>query len=127
MGMEDGNKPRAVWERYVESWKVTSVAEKRRIYETCLAPSCVYTDPLTVATGWDELSNYMLDFHRQVPGAHFVTEYFLAHHERSIARWRMVRGDGRSLGEGTSYGEYDRDGKLLAMTGFFETPSESAR
>ena len=66
------NDQRAVWERYVASWKAVSAAEKRSLFETCLAPHCVYTDPLAKVTGWDELLSYMTEFQRQVPGGYFV-------------------------------------------------------
>lgn len=62
----------------------------------------------------------MLGFHQHVPGGSFETHYFLAHHERSIAKWNMCNGAGEIIGEGVSYGEYGRDGKLVAMTGFFD-------
>ena len=116
------NELKAVWERYVASWKVTSPAEKRQIYATCLAPACIYSDPLTQARGWDELDQYMASFHQQIPGGHFVTEQFFAHHGRSVARWKMLSGEGLPLGEGISYAEYDEQHRLVAMTGFFETP-----
>ena len=111
----------AVWERYVASWKVESVPEKRALFETCLAGECTYTDPLRLAEGWDALLAYMSEFQTQVPGGHFVTEYFASHHQKSIAKWRMVSADGAKIGEGMSYGEYDATGLLVAMTGFFET------
>ena len=118
--------PRDVWERYVATWRAQTPEERRRRYETCLSPACIYTDPLTVATGWDELQNAVAAFHQQIPGGHFVTEQFLAHHGRSIARWRMVTADGARLGEGVSYAEYDAGGKLAVMTGFFEVPGAGA-
>lgn len=111
----------AVWERYVASWKVQSLAEKRALFETCLVPDCTYTDPLQVAQGWDELLAYMVEFHKQVPGGHFVTEYFATHHGKSVAKWRMASADAARIGEGMSYAEYDANGLLVAMTGFFET------
>jgi hypothetical protein len=116
------NDPKAVWQRYAASWSATSEPEKREIFAECLAPGCVYTDPLVQAQGWDELSAYMVSFQRQLPGARFVTEYFLAHHGRSIARWKMLNGAGAEIGSGTSYGEYDAQNRLVAMSGFFETP-----
>jgi hypothetical protein len=116
------NELRAVWERYVGSWKVAPPAEKREIFATCLAPACVYTDPLTQARGWDELAQYMASFQQQIPGGHFVTQEFFSHHGRSAARWKMLSGDGAPLGEGISYAEYDEQQRLVAMTGFFETP-----
>jgi SnoaL-like domain len=116
---------REVWERYVGSWRVASVAEKRAIFPTCLAPACVYSDPLTEARGWDELAAYMAGFHEQIPGGHFVTEQFLTHQGRSVARWKMLSGDGAPLGEGISYAEYDEQQRLVRMTGFFEPPEAS--
>lgn len=121
------NELRAVWERYVGSWKARSAAEKHKIYATCLAPACVYTDPLTQARGWDELTQYMVSFHEQVPGAHFVTQEFFSHHGRSVARWKMLSGEGAPLGEGISYAEYDEQQRLVAMTGFFDSPGSPAQ
>jgi len=112
---------RVIWERYVESWRAESAAEKRRLFAQALSPACVYRDPLTEARGYDALLDYMLAFHGQVPGGYFVTESFMAHHDRSIAKWRMVDAQGTKLGEGSSFGEYDAGGLLIAMTGFFET------
>ena len=112
-----------IWEQYVASWKAEGATAKRSLFEQCLAPTCVYTDPLAQVQGWDALVEYMLDFHKQIPGGHFVTKYFLAHHDRSIARWNMVDGAGTVLGDGISYGEYDQKGRLVAMSGFFETPN----
>lgn len=114
-----------IWERYVRSWQVASVAERRAIYSTCLAPACVYTDPLTQAKGWDELARYMADFHEQIPGGHFVTQQYFSHHRRSVASWKMLSGDGSPLGEGISYAEYDEQHRLISMTGFFEAPGAS--
>jgi hypothetical protein len=120
------NERSAVWERYVAAWKAGSLEEKRALFAGCLAPSCTYTDPLQQAEGWDALALYMVDFQRQVPGGHFITEAFSTHHDKSLAKWRMVNADGVKIGEGVSYGEYDANDRLIAMTGFFETPSDSA-
>jgi hypothetical protein len=114
---------RAVWERYTASWKAKTVAEKRALFETCLAPGCVYTDPLARTQGHDELLAYMLDFHRQIPGGYFETEQFIEHHDRSVSRWTMKNADAVPVGDGISYAEYDQQGRLVAMTGFYEVPA----
>ncbi|MEO8899900.1 MAG: nuclear transport factor 2 family protein [Polyangiaceae bacterium] len=111
---------RAVWERYVASWKTASATEKQALFESCVSPECLYTDPVAQARGWDELMAHMAAFHAQLPGAHFVTEYFLAHHGRSIARWKMLDAAQLEIGEGISYAEYDEQHRLAVMTGFFE-------
>jgi hypothetical protein len=120
------NDAKAVWERYVQSWNAATLPEKRQLYAQCLAPGCVYTDPLKQTTGWTELEAYMEEFHEQLPGARIVTEYFSAHHGRSIARWKMLNGDDVTISSGISYGEYDAQQRLRAMSGFFETPAGPA-
>jgi hypothetical protein len=118
-------KTREVWERYTEAWGAESVEQKRELFETCLAPGCVYTDPTAVVKGWDALLEYMVGFHQQTPGGHFVTQEFMAHHGRSVSRWQMRGRDGTKLGDGISYAEYDDNGMLVAMTGFFGPPDAS--
>ena len=124
--MKTSKEYRAAWEAYAEIWKLEGAEAKRAACEARLSKSCTYTDPLTRRQGWDDLVEYMVEFHQQVPGGHFVTKDYLFHHGCSIAHWDMVAGDGSVLGEGTSYGEYDGDGKLTRMTGFFETPEPTS-
>jgi hypothetical protein len=112
------------WEKYVSAWKGATAKAKTDALRQSVAATCVYTDPATIANGHEELITYMLAFHQQVPGGHFVTTYFLAHHDVSIAKWNMVSGDGVVIGDGVSYGQYNEQGMLITMTGFFETPSQ---
>jgi len=111
-----------IWENYTASWKVESIEEKRALFENCLDSECKYNDPLIKTTGWDELLQYMLDFHQQIPGGHFITTYFLSHSDKSITKWEMRDADETLLGDGISYAEYNKAGKLISMTGFFEMP-----
>ena len=120
--MNNHHKP--AWETYVASWKTVTPAEKRALFEKCLDSNCEYTDPLIMTKGWKALEIYMLDFHRQIPGGYFVTTYYSAHHNKSIARWEMKNADDIILGDGISYGEYNNNGLLVSVTGFFELPSE---
>ena len=113
---------RRTWEAYAASWKPENAARRRSLFEQALNPGCEYRDPLVHAVGWDALDTYMQDFQRQVPGGHFATTWFAAHHGRSIAKWEMRGADASVLGHGVSYAEYGDDGKLRAMNGFFDTP-----
>lgn len=110
------------WEAYASIWKLEGANAKQQACAGALSNSCVYTDPHTQRHGWDELVEYMVEFHQQVPGGHFVTTEFRSHTDRSVARWNMVSGDGTVLGDGASYGEYDESGKVKVMTGFFDSP-----
>ncbi|MGH1342122.1 MAG: nuclear transport factor 2 family protein [Nannocystales bacterium] len=115
---------RTAWEAYAAIWKLTGPQAKRSACAQALDDGCVYTDPITQRKGWDALVEYMVEFHQQVPGGHFVTTDFKAHNGRSVASWNMVGGDGSVLGTGISYGEYSDSGKVRTMTGFFETPEQ---
>ncbi|WP_086931723.1 hypothetical protein [Agarilytica rhodophyticola] len=110
-----------IWETYTSSWKLETAEQKRELFEQCLHTDCEYTDPLIKTRGWSELLNYMLDFHKMLPGGYFETYYFLAHNNQSIAKWQMKDASNTVMGEGVSHGSYTSDGKLLTMTGFFET------
>jgi SnoaL-like domain len=114
---------RANWDLYAQSWKVPTASEKRSLYEASLSDGCTYTDPLVDLEGWDAIEAYMIDFHRQIPGGHFVTRWFQAHHHHGIAAWDMVAEDGTKVGEGISHVRFAEDGKLAAMTGFFDVPT----
>ena len=108
------------WETYALSWKVKTLQEKQDFFEKCLDRNCHYSSPIINTKGWDALSAHMLDFHQKVPGGYFETTYFQEHNNRSIARWNLLNGDDVVLGDGISYCEYNDDGKLKTMAGFFE-------
>jgi SnoaL-like domain len=110
------------WETYASAWAARDRADKLALLGRSVAQHAAYRDPAAECRGHDELVGYMLEFHKQVPGGHFETTYFLVHHGRSIAKWNMMSGAGEKVGEGVSYGEYGNDGMLVAMTGFFEVP-----
>jgi hypothetical protein len=109
------------WEKYTSTWRMTNKADRLEMFSEVLVDNAVYTDPLVQAKSWDELIGYMENFQQQVPGGHFVTTSFLAHHQKSIANWEMKTGENITVGTGTSYGEYDGQGKLISINGFFET------
>jgi hypothetical protein len=113
---------RRTWEAYTSAWRPENAAQRRSLFAQTLDADCEYRDPTVFAVGWDALDGYMQDFHRQVPGGHFVTTWFVVHHERSVAKWEMRGADASVLGHGVSYAEYTVDGKLRVMNGFFDTP-----
>jgi hypothetical protein len=114
---------RKTWETYAGAWKAASPEAKATALRTSVDATCIYRDPLARTHGHADLIRYMLDFHTQVPGGHFVTTYFQAHNQRSVAKWNMVDASGNVIGDGVSFGEYNEAGMLTTMTGFFEPPS----
>lgn len=121
----DSSSYQNTWETYTSSWSETDASARLKLFEKCLSPDCVYTDPLIQATGYSHLSGYMTELHKNVTGVKFITTDFKYHHDRSLAHWNMVDGNGNVLSPGASYGMYGGDGRLILMTGFFESPNES--
>lgn len=111
------------WDTYTAAWRADSEATRQDLLAHSVHPDCHYADPLVQAAGWPALTAYMRDLQQQIPGVHFVTQQFIAHHQKSMARWQMVDGQAQVLGEGVSFGEYTTEGMLLRMTGFFEVPA----
>ena len=112
------------WEIYTAAWQAPSAEAKALALRASVDGDCVYRDPLTKAEGHAALIDYMLGFHLQVPRGFFKTTSFRAHNSRSATTWHMCNADGAVIGEGISYGEYGADGKLVAMTGFFDVPAQ---
>lgn len=119
----ESNSHKNTWETYTKSWSLADPSKRSQLFEQCLNPNCVYTDPLMQATGYSQLSGYMSELHKNVPGVAFVTTDFKSHHDRSLTHWNMVDGKGNILSQGVSYGLYGTDGRLMQMTGFFEPPN----
>lgn len=122
MNMES-TVPQHTWETYTRSWAEPDASKRLLLFKSCLSQDCVYTDPLIQTTGYEQLSAYMSELHKTVPGVRFVTTDFKAHHDRSLTHWNMVDGHGNILSQGASYGLYGADGRLVQMTGFFALPS----
>ncbi|MEQ1545676.1 nuclear transport factor 2 family protein [Methyloglobulus sp.] len=116
------NSYKNTWETYTQSWAEIDTSKRFALFEQCLSPGCVYTDPLMQATGYEQLSGYMTELQKNVPGVKFVTTDFKNHHDRSLTHWNMVDGEGNNLAQGTSYGLYGADGRLTQMSGFFDPP-----
>lgn len=110
-----------IWETYTSAWKAESADDKRALLSASLARTCAYQDPLVQTSNWDELLAYMANFHQQVPGGHFVTRRFLYHNGQSVAQWDMQDAQGKVIGDGVSVGLYNESGRLVTVTGFFDT------
>lgn len=82
-----------------------------------------YCDPGGLRQGRQALSDYMGDFQASVPGGSFRIHSVQDHHDRSLARWTLLGPGGATLHSGTSFGLLAEDGRLQAITGFFDLPA----
>lgn len=116
----ENNVQQTTWEIYTRSWSETDIAKRLQLFEQSLSSECVYSDPLTQVTGYEQLSAYMSELHKNVPGVKFISTEFKNHHDRSLTHWDMIDGNGNVLSQGISYGLYGADGRLVQMSGFFD-------
>jgi hypothetical protein len=105
---------------YGQSWSETNPAERLKLYEQCLSPECVYTDPNVKVTGYEALSAYMAKLQGDVPGVAFVPTDLKLHHGCCLMHWNMVDGGGAVISPGVSYLQFGADGRLIQMNGFFD-------
>ncbi|NBA88320.1 hypothetical protein GVN16_21285 [Emticicia sp. CRIBPO] len=107
-----------IWEAYSASWSEPDETIRKEILSEQLSPDCNYKDPDVDISGIENLSDYMEEFQKGLPGAKFVITDFKVHHDQSLTHWNMVDSHGNTLSQGASFGMY-RNGQLIKMTGFF--------
>ena len=107
-----------LWNRYSQTWSMTAAERLARLAEVAAA-DVSYTDPNVTVTGYAAFSAYMDGFQENMPGASFRIAHVFEHHGRTLAHWTMHNGDGEEIGTGTSFAELGDDGRLKAITGFF--------
>ena len=64
----DSNLLKCTWDTYTKSWSEPDQTKRIGLFEQCLSPDCVYTDPITQAIGYGPLSGYMSELHKSVLG-----------------------------------------------------------
>lgn len=111
-----------MWETYSLAWSELDEGKRLELFEKSVSPHCDYADPLIQMGGYRALSGYMAELQKNVPGIKFVTTAFKTHHDKSLAQWNMVDGNGNLLAPGISALTHSVDGRLVEMSGFFDPP-----
>jgi SnoaL-like domain len=113
----------SVWDRYAAIWSLDAAARAGQL-PACVTGDVTYCDPNGLLRGWQALSDYMGAFQDSVPAGSFRIRSVLHHHDRSLARWTLRGPDLRAMQTGTSFGLLADDGRLQAVTGFFDPPGQ---
>jgi hypothetical protein len=111
-------EPLAQWREYAACW-TTAPTERSDQLRNVVDEAIIYRDPGTGADGVAALDEYMTSFGRAFPGARFVIDDVVHHHDRSLALWRQVSADGTTAVHGASVAIHGDDGRFLDVTGFF--------
>lgn len=111
--------PDLLWQRYARIWS-SEPARRAAELEACLTDGCSYCDVNGLIEGREALSNYMGGFQQSVKGGKFEICSVKHHHDRMLAEWNLIGGDGAVLQSGTSFATVSADGRLQSITGFFD-------
>lgn len=109
----------SLWDRYAAIWSLDAAARATEL-PACVTDNVTYCDPNSLIQGRQALSDYMAAFQDSVPGGSFGIGSVQRHHDRCLARWTLRGPSGRALQAGTSFGLLAADGRLRAITGFFD-------
>ncbi len=107
---------------YFQAWN-EPVADKRdALLKQCWADDAEYTDPGTHAKGRAALSVEIGKFlsNEQLKGFSIVQASNIdVHHWVFRFQWEMRDADGDTVTPGMDYGEYDDQGRITKIVGFF--------
>lgn len=113
----------ATWKTYQSAWSDIGDAERRGMLETSVSDACRYTDPTTAELlGRDELVEKIRASARTYPGVSFRNDRVTELEDRAFFEWTMYDANAVPMIDGASYGEFDGDGRLSRMSGFFASP-----
>jgi len=107
--------------RYIDMWNTTDGEARRAIIARVWDEEAVSIDPMTLATGHDEIDAMVAAFQRTVPGQTFsrVGEIH-THHDRARFHWQMVDPDGQLRLTGLDCVTLAEDGRIRDLCGFFD-------
>lgn len=114
---------REIWSHYEGAWSESDPGKRDAILRKTLDEKFIYCDPLIRTESHDQLSGYIGELHKNVPGVRIVTNSFEQHHDACLVKWTMQDGDKNALVNGVTCGELDGNGCLTKATVFYDLPA----
>jgi len=108
---------------YGKAWLEPDEAERRRLLQISWSEHGVYQDPNASVAGREALVRHIADFHKRLPGTKIAFSSGVDHHHKAFHfLWKMIGPDGKVTVEGRDFGEFDHDGRICRIAGFFGQP-----
>jgi hypothetical protein len=111
-----------VVDRYIAVWNETDSDDRRALIERTWSSNASYVDPLFAAEGPAGIDAMVAGFQQSFPGHRFrLSSPVEQHHDRLRFAWELVAPSaGSAIVKGTDFGVVAPDGRLSAITGFFD-------
>ncbi|MCP3403390.1 nuclear transport factor 2 family protein [Bradyrhizobium sp. CCGB20] len=108
---------------YGAAWLEVDEAERRRLLQSAWSETGIYQDPTANVVGREALIRHIADFHKRLPGTTIAFASGVDHHHGKFHfLWKMIGADGQVTVEGRDFGEFDVDGRICRIVGFFGQP-----
>lgn len=110
---------RDIWAVYEGAWAEIDPGKRAEILRRTLDERFVYVDPQIRTEGHDQLSDYIGELQKTIPGMRIITNSFAEHHESCLVEWTMQDGNSTVLADGVTCGEGDAGGLLKKASVFY--------
>jgi len=107
---------------YMKAWNEPSSEKRKAFLQTAWSDNGTYTDPTADIAGRDGLVSHIGEFlsNPQFKGASFVRASEIdVHHQVFRFEWIMKDSSGKRLVVGMDCGEFNDDGAITKIVGFF--------
>ena len=107
---------------YFAAWNEPDEAKRAAHLESAWAESGIYTDPTAYVEGRAGLVKHIGGFlgSPQFKGFHITpTSGADFHHDKARFSWKMTNAEGATVTEGVDFVEFDKDGRIMKIVGFF--------
>ena len=107
---------------YFAAWNEPDEVKRIKLLEQAWGENAVYTDPGAYVEGRAALAKHIGEFQAnpQFKGFQIViTSGADIHHDKGRFTWKMINAEGATVMEGIDFAEFDKDGRLSQIVGFF--------
>lgn len=109
-------------QNYFKAWNTNDAAERAELLKTAWSESGIYTDPMAHVEGRQALIDHIGTTlsSPQFQGASLKPGSDIdIHHQVFRFQWKLNDAAGKTLVEGMDYGEFDEQGVITKIIGFF--------
>jgi hypothetical protein len=112
-------KIQQLWESYQAAWADISPEQREELLHSSVIENIVFTSPNSDGQGIDLLAEHIAQFQVQYPGAYFQSNRLTNHHGQLLSEWTMFNRDGSEFLTGHSYAQFNNQGRLMHLAGFW--------
>ncbi len=112
-------------DRWFEAWTTTDADERMRLLTDCAIDDVVMLDPYSCLQGRDELAAHIANYHVHMPGITTSRAGDVRQCQGEVlVDWSAKDTDGNPRGAGCNHVSLAPDGRIAAVTGFWQPPTQ---